>query len=172
MPYQKTSNGNEVTFQVQPEKDVDPIEGSDKVLSGCGFVFLGFLIGGLLVSSGSKIGIGAGVIMIVAVLVNVYKIFVNKNYVTSKERVPKTFIVSPDYLKVDGKTYTRENIQRIKVRNFWKNVNINNPNHSVNYKVDIESNGTPVTIASGLNEPTASAIVIDVCNILGMEISN
>ena len=40
---------------------------------------------------------------------------------------------------------------------------------AVSYRVDVESNGTPVTIAGGLREPVAFAILSDVSRILNFQ---
>lgn len=164
MPYQKSKNNNEVTFHVQPEKDVDDKTAASKIGTTIGFLVFAIFIGGLLEN------IIVSLLLIVGVSYYIFIMFAKK-LPTSNNRQPKTFVVSPEFLIFEGKTITRENIQRVRIRNFWKNIDKNNPNHQVNYMVDVESNGTPITIATGLNEPTANAILIDVCNILGLTIS-
>lgn len=163
MPYQKSTNNSEVIFNVQPEKDVDNQTVVSKIGTAIGFLIFAFFIGGLLNN------IIAWLLLVIGVSSYIYIMF-GKKMPTSINRQPKTFVVSPEFLKFEGKTFTRENIQRVRVRNYWTNIDKDNPNHLVNYRVEIESNGTPVTIALGLNEPTANAILIDVCNILGMAI--
>ncbi|SRR5690606_2331349 len=178
MPYQKTTNNNEVTFMVQPEKYISPVTPALKIQIGCFSVLLAAAPGGLLISTGHPI---------LAVLAFALVILLIRKFTRGKEpanRIDRTFVVTHDSIKIDGKTFTKENIQRIIIRNGFDELHTNFTGYyrqlaesqykgaaSVNFRVDIESNGTPLSIAIGLNEPTANAIFTDVCNILGMTIS-
>lgn len=178
MPYQKSTSNNEVTFRVEPEKHISAATLETKIYIGCFSVLLAAAPGGFLISTGHPI---LAVLAFAVVLFLIRKFTGNK---ATKDRVNKIFIVTPDSIKIDGKTITKENIQRIIIRNAFDNLHNNFSGEmrqmaertyqgaaSVNYRVDIESNGTPITIALGLNEPTANAILTDVCYILGMTIS-
>lgn len=178
MPYQKSTSNKEVIFRVQPEKHISTATLETKIYIGCFSVLLAAAPGGFLISTGHPI---LAVLAFAVVFFLIRKFTGNK---AAKDRVDKIFIVTPDCIKIDGKTFTKENIQRIIIRNVFDNLHNNFSGEmrqmaertyqgavSVNYRVDIESNGTPITIALGLNEPTANAILIDVCNILGMTIS-
>ncbi|HRH85112.1 MAG TPA: hypothetical protein PK210_12815 [Bacteroidia bacterium] len=178
MPYQKSTSNNEVTFSVQPEKHISTATLESKIYIGCFSVLLAAAPGGFLISTGHTF---LAVITFVVVIFLIRRFTGNK---APKGRVDKTFVVTPDSVKIDGKTFTKENIQRIIIRNAFDNLHNNFSGEmrqmaertyqgaaSVNYRVDIESNGTPITIAVGLNEPTANAILTDVCGILGMTIS-
>jgi len=178
MPYQKSTNNNEVTFTVQREKYIGPLNPALKIQLGCLSILLAAAPGGLLMSTGHPI---------LAVFAFAAVIYFMKRFMVSKEpanRIDRTFVVTPDGIKIDGQTYTKENIQRIIIRNGFDDLHTNFTGHtrqlaessykgaaSVNFRVDIESNGTPLSIAIGLNEPTAYAILNDVSSILGMTIS-
>lgn len=178
MPYQKTTNNNEVTFKVQPEKFISPVTPALKIQIGCFSILLAAAPGGFLISTGHPI---------LAVIAFALVLFLIRKLITKKEpanRIERTFVVTSESIKIDGKTFTKENIQRIIIRNGFDGLHNNFTGYnrqlaesqykgaaSVNFRVDIESNGTPLTIAIGLDEPTANAILTDVSNILGMTMS-
>lgn len=105
-------------------------------------------------------------------------------------RVPAKFRVSSSGIEVGGTTIPKDAIHRVLVRNHvlksaenlivvaspvqnsgQQNV-VSGMNWAVSklgpisYRVDIEARGVPTTLAGGLTEPTASAIVIDINKLL------
>lgn len=188
MPYQKSSNNDEVTFNVQPEPYIHPAGGAFKWSAGCLLVPGGLFLISLGLSS------GFGVLMIiccalgVGLLYFVYKLS-KKPKVIDEVRIPKIFTVNSGGITIDGKTYKREDIQFISVRNPLLTQDSSpyvqrgyegfaNAAHNqkmlaatVNYWVVMETNGVPVFLGCGLNELAAKAIMSDVSNLLGMKIS-
>jgi hypothetical protein len=105
-------------------------------------------------------------------------------------RTPARFRVSKTGIEVNGNSIPKDAIHRIIVRNHVKqaasevivvaNPNVNSGQQNVvagmnwavsklgpiSYRVDAEARGVPVTLAGGLTEPTASAIMMDVSKVL------
>jgi hypothetical protein len=101
-------------------------------------------------------------------------------------RTPATFRVSKTGIEVGGATIPKEAIHRVIVRNHVLKaagdvIVVANPNPNsgqqnvvagmnwavsklgpISYRVDAEARGVPTTLAGGLTEPTASAIMMDV----------
>src|SRR3984957_14191881 len=101
-------------------------------------------------------------------------------------RTPATFRVSKTGIEVGGTTIPKEAIHRVIVRNHVLKaagdvIVVANPNPNsgqqnvgagmnwavsklgpISYRVDAEARGVPTTLAGGLTEPTASAIMMDV----------
>ncbi len=188
MPYQKTTNNNEVTFNVQPEPFINPVGGAFKWSAGCLLIPCAILIIGAGFGTGSIIGIIIFGSIGVGILYWFRKIG-KKPKSVEEHRIAKVFTVNPTGITLDGKTYKREDIQFISVRNpllthndipfvqrgyeAYANAAQNQKTHAatVNYWVVMETNGIPVFLGCGLNELAANAIVSDVSNILGMKIS-
>jgi hypothetical protein len=178
MPYQKIKNANSVIFNVQPLDDVNPNR-KNSFMHGCLLTIFAFFILIIFLQNVSFfISIPIGIALVVFPL----RYIRNAKPVTSKIRIPTTFEVFPDNLQIDGKKYLKEDIQWIKVKNtVYELPNFSMPNvtlqegqqlirdswAAVNYKVDIESNGTPITIAMGIDKTTAEAIYADVTNMMG-----
>jgi hypothetical protein len=105
-------------------------------------------------------------------------------------RAPAKFRVSKAGIEVDGKNIPKDAIHRVIVRNHVlkaagdvivvANPNVNSGQQNVvagmnwaisklgpiSYRVDAEARGVPTTLAGGLTEPTAAAIMSDVSRIL------
>jgi hypothetical protein len=105
-------------------------------------------------------------------------------------RSPAKFRVSPTGVDVGGTTIPKDAIHRVIVRNHVlkaaegiivvasPNVNSGQQNTMagmnwaisklgpISYRVDVEARGVPTTLAGGLTEPTASAIMSDVSKVL------
>jgi hypothetical protein len=101
-------------------------------------------------------------------------------------RVPARFRVSKTGIELNGNSIPKDAIHRIIVRNHVlkaasevivvANPNVNSGQQNVvagmnwaisklgpiSYRVDAEARGVPTTLAGGLTEPTASAIMMDV----------
>lgn len=112
-----------------------------------------------------------------------------------KFRSPSTFSVSPEEVSIDGKSIRRKDIHRAVIRNHV--LSGDNPSNfitlhqgigamtgaagaaanakakgqlaDISYRVDVEAGGFPHTVAGGLNESTAFAILSDVSGILGLQ---
>ena len=105
-------------------------------------------------------------------------------------RQPATFRVSAAQVVVGNTTIARETIHRVIIRNhvlksFEGLVVVANPNVNsgqsntvagmnwaisklgpISYRVDVEARGIPTTLAGGLTEPVAAAILADVSKLL------
>ena len=101
-------------------------------------------------------------------------------------RVPARFRVSKTGIEVNGNSIPKDAIHRVIIRNHVlkaasdvivvANPNVNSGQQNVvagmnwaisklgpiSYRVDAEARGVPMTLAGGLTEPTASAIMMDV----------
>jgi hypothetical protein len=110
-------------------------------------------------------------------------------------RTPARFSVSPNGIQVGGNTIPRDSIHRIIVRNHVRSaagdvmvVADGHPNSGqqnmvagmnwavsklgpISYRVDAESRGVATTLAGGLTESTAFAIMSDVSKTLGMSVN-
>jgi hypothetical protein len=107
-------------------------------------------------------------------------------------RTPATFRVSSTGIQVGGATIAKDAIHRVIVRNHILKsaesvIVVSNPTPNsgqqnvvagmnwaisklgpISYRVDVEARGVPTTLAGGLTEPTASAIMTDVNKLLGL----
>jgi hypothetical protein len=116
--------------------------------------------------------------------------FVTHSKQATQYRTPARFRVSKTGIEVNGNSIPKDAIHRIIVRNHVKQaasevIVVANPNvHSgqqnvvagmnwavsklgpISYRVDVEARGVPTTLAGGLTEPTASAIMMDVSKVL------
>jgi len=105
-------------------------------------------------------------------------------------RTPAKFRASNTGIEVGGTTIPKDAIHRVVVRNHVLKsaenlVVVANPNSNsgqqnivagmnwaisklgpISYRVDVEARGVPTTLAGGLTEPTASAIMSDVNKLL------
>ena len=105
-------------------------------------------------------------------------------------RTPAKFRVSPKGVDVGGTTIAKDTIHREIVRNHVLKsaegiIVVANPNQNsgqqntvsgmnwaisklgpISYRVDVEARGVPTTLAGGLTEPVASAIMSDVSKVL------
>lgn len=108
-------------------------------------------------------------------------------------RTPARFRVSKTGIEVNGTTVPKDAIHRIIVRNHVRSAAADvmvvadpHPNSGqqntvagmnwavqklgpISYRVDAEARGVPTTLAGGLTEPTASAIMADVSKILAIQ---
>ena len=108
----------------------------------------------------------------------------------TRYRTPATFRVSPAGIQVNGNMIPKDAIHRVILRNHVLKaagdviiVADANPNSGqqnvvagmnwavsklgpISYRVDVEARGLPTTLAGGLTEPTASAIMMDVSKVL------
>ncbi|HEY0701253.1 MAG TPA: hypothetical protein VGD60_00655 [Candidatus Acidoferrales bacterium] len=108
-------------------------------------------------------------------------------------RTPARFKVTPNSIEVGGNTIPKDQIHRIIVRNHVTSaagdvivVADGHPNSGqqnmvagmnwatgklgpISYRVDAEARGVARTLAGGLTEPTAFAIMADVSKTLGMQ---
>ncbi len=111
----------------------------------------------------------------------------------TKYRTPARFSVSKTGIEVGGTTIPKDAIHRVIVRNHVRSaaadvIVVANPNANsgqqntvagmnwavsklgpISYRVDAEARGVPTTLAGGLTEPTAAAIMADVNKILQLQ---
>jgi hypothetical protein len=105
-------------------------------------------------------------------------------------RQPSTFRVSPTMVVVGGTTVPRDAIHRAMIRNHVlksaeglivvANPHVNSGQSNtvagmnwaisklgpISYRVDVEARGVPTTLAGGLTEPVAAAILADISKVL------
>lgn len=112
-----------------------------------------------------------------------------------KYRSASTFGVAPDQVTVDGRTLLRQDIHRAVIRNHVlagdnpstfvtlhqgigaltgaagaaANAKFKGHLADISYRVDVEAGGVPHTLAGGLTESTAFAILSDVSSILKLQ---
>lgn len=147
--------------------------------------------GGLLVLIAMAESIVWGIIAAAFVYGAMYLLTHSKQ--ATQYRTPARFRVSPSGVEVNGTTIPKDAIHRIIVRNHVTNaaasvivVADGHPNSGqqntvagmnwavqklgpISYRVDAEARGVPVTLAGGLTEPTASAIMADVNKVLQIQ---
>lgn len=113
---------------------------------------------------------------------------------SARYRTPSTFRVSAEGVTIDGKDIKRRDIHRAVIRNHVlskdnatnfvtihqgvgamagaasasANAKFNGQLAAISYRVDLEAGGVPHTLAGGLNESTAFAVLSDVSGILGL----
>ena len=113
-----------------------------------------------------------------------------------KYRKPYSFTVSGDGILIDGKQIKRTDIHRAVTRNhvyadsggsdvIYLHQGVGGAAAAagakqkskffgklgeISYRVDVEANGVPHTIAGGLTEPAAFAILSDVSSVLGLSV--
>lgn len=140
--------------------------------------------GTLLVLLALSMGFWSGLIAAAFVYGAMYLLMHSKQ--ATQYRTPARFRVSKAGIEVGGTTIPKDAIHRIIVRNHVTKaaesvIIVANPNPNsgqqnvvagmnwalsklgpISYRVDAEARGVPTTLAGGLTEPTASAIMTDV----------
>ena len=144
--------------------------------------------GGLLVLIALSTGFIYGVLAAGFVYGAMYLLMHSKQ--ATLYRTPAKFRVSPKGVDVGGTTIAKDAIHRVIVRNHVlkaaegiivvANPNVNSGQQNtvsgmnwaisklgpISYRVDVEARGVPTTLAGGLTEPVASAIMADVSKAL------
>ena len=174
MAYSKDIQGAVTRFAVEPEKLPLPYS-----LIGIGVVPI------VILSLVFSLAVGlAFAVLFAAVLWARLKLFpAARNF-----RTASTFSVSPEGVTINGKLIARQDIHRAVIRNhvfdndsgvitlrqgvgamsMAANAKAKSQLADVSYRVDIEAGGTPHTLASGLKEPAAFAVLSDVSAVLGL----
>lgn len=178
MPYTKKKIDNGLEFDVHPEKAPQII----------GTLLLACLLPLLVLMC-----VGIAVVLVAVAFVVGAGYLMQKGKTYTQYRHPSKFQVTAEGVSISDKFYDKEDIHRIIIRNhvdkyeYIPNVTIRPSNYgtlsglaarfkikeqliNVSYRVDMETNGTPVALAGGLTEPTAYAVLSDVCKILGFKI--
>lgn len=176
MPYTKRNIDNGYEFNVQPEKAPSIAK-----------ILLPLLIIPLLLIMCS----GPIVVIAATVIIGAFIYFMQKSTKYTLHRQPSSFTVTSDKITKQGNDYNKEDIHRIIIRNhvdeeyvFISNYqSYHNPASTagalklrqqlinVSYRVDIECGGYPTTLAGGINEPTAYALLSDISKVLDYKIS-
>jgi hypothetical protein len=144
--------------------------------------------GGLLVLLALSMSIIGGVIAAGFVYGAMYLLMHSKQ--ATQYRAPARFRVSKTGIEAGGTTIPKDAVHRIIVRNHVLKaaegvIVVADPHHNsgqqnvvagmnwaisklgpISYRVDAEARGVPTTLAGGLTEPTAAAIVADVNKVL------
>jgi hypothetical protein len=147
--------------------------------------------GTLLVLIALSMGILYGLVAAAFVYGAMYLLTHSKQ--ATQYRTPARFRVSPTGIEVGGTTIPKDAIHRVIVRNHVRSaaadvIVVANPNPNsgqqnvvagmnwavsklgpISYRVDAEARGVPTTLAGGLTEPTAAAIMADVSKILQLQ---
>lgn len=173
MAYSKDIQGAVARFTVEPE--AVPLPYSLIGISVVPVVILAFVsITGAVVCAA----------VLAAVLWLRMKVFPSARHFRSAS----SFSVSPEGVTIDGKLIRRQDIHRAVIRNHVfdndsgvitlqqglgamsvaANARAKSQLADVSYRVDIEAGGTPHTVASGLKEPAAFAVLSDVSAVLGL----
>ena len=163
MPYKKTTSGANTIFVSEPEKAPSFLQSA-----------IWLLVIPLLILWG--INFALGFIMTILLGVWIYFIQNNKNVTRWRERME--FTLNDKGVQLGNKFYNKDDIHRIIIRNHMnekyifipeqisrqnpvatqKGLKLREKLTAVSYRVDLESNGTAVTIAGGITEPAAYAI--------------
>jgi hypothetical protein len=179
MSYTKDEQGQVTVFTTQPE--AVPVPWGLLVLPAVPIV--GFLFVNVVVSLVFATIIGA----LVWARMKVFP-------AATKHRQPSTFKVSAEGVSIDGKEIKRRDIHRAIIRNHV--LDGGNPSNfvtlhqgvgamvggvgaaanakakgqlaDISYRVDVEAGGVAHTLAGGLNESTAFAVLSDVSGVLGL----
>lgn len=179
MSYTKSEQGQSTTFVTQPE--AVPVPWGVAALGVLPVVIL------LLISLTAAFAFAAIFAALVWARMKV-------GPAARKLRLPSTFSVSPEGVNIEGRLIRRKDIHRAIIRNHV----LSGDNSSdvitlhqgigamhaaasgaakakfkgqladISYRVDVEAGGVPHTLAGGLNESTAFAVLSDVSNILGL----
>ena len=177
MPYKKTTSGADTIFVTEAEKAPSFLQSA-----------IWLLVIPLLILWG--INFALGFIMTILLGIWIYFIQNNKNVTRWRERME--FTLNEKGVQLGNQFYNKDDIHRIIIRNHMNEKYLFVPEHisqrnpaatqtgmklrekltAVSYRVDLESNGTPVTIAGGLTEPAAYAILSDISRLLNLKISN
>jgi hypothetical protein len=179
MPYRKDTQGQITTFITTPEAVPVPY----------GLVGIGALP--VLIFSFISLPAAAGFAAIFGVLVWArMKVFP----AARKFRSVSNFSVSPEGVTLNGQLIRRQDIHRAVIRNHVTaadnpsgfvtlhqgvgamtgamsaaaNAKFKGRLADISYRVDIDANGTPHTLAGGLTEPVAFAVLADVAGVLGL----
>lgn len=177
MPYNKTKSGADTLFISEPGKAPSFLKSA-----------IWLLVVPLLILWGINFALG----FIMTILLGTWIYFIQNNKNVTKYRERMEFTINDKGVQLGNKFYNKHDIHRIIIRNHMNDKYLFVPEHisqrnpaatqtglklrekltAVSYRVDLESNGTPVTIAGGLTEPSAYAILSDVSRLLDLKISN
>jgi len=181
MGYTKNVQGQSTTFQTEPERVAFPL---NVLALGIIPVILFMFISWTAV---------AVTILVFAALAWSYTIIP----AARKFRKPYSFTVSSDGIVIDGKQIKRSDIHRVVIRNHVLSdddtsdvivlhqgvagaaaaAGVKQKRKAlgkmgeISYRVDVEANGVPYTVAGGLTEPAAFAILSDISGMLGLTAS-
>jgi len=178
MSYTKNVQGQSTTFQTEPERVPFPVGVLGlAIIPIFIFIFISWIA--VIVT-----------VLIFAALAWWYTVIP----AAKKYRKPYSFTASSDGILIDGKQIKRSDIHRAVIRNHvyaddrgsdvvYLHQGIGGAAAAagakqkskffgklgeISYRVDVEANGVPHTIAGGLTEPAAFAILSDVSNVLGL----
>ncbi len=177
MPYKKTISGTDTIFVTEPEKAPSFLQSA-----------IWLLILPLLLLWGISFTLG----FIVTALLGLWIYFIQNNKNVTRWRERMEFTLNEKGVHLSNQFYNKDDIHRIIIRNHMNEKYLFVPEHmsqrnpaatqqglklrekltAVSYRVDLESNGTAVTIAGGLTEPAAYAIFSDVSRLLNFKTSN
>ena len=177
MPYQKTISGSITKFETEPEKAPSFLQSA-----------IALIIIPLLIAWAINPTFG----FVVTALLGLWIYFIQNNKNVIKWREKMEFTLTNKGIQLGNKFYNKDDIHRIIIRNHMnekylfvpEQISHRNPGATqqglklrekltaVSYRVDFESNGIPVTIAGGVTEPTAYAILSDVAGILNYKTAN
>lgn len=177
MPYNKTTSGADTTFISEPEKAPSFLKSA-----------IWLLVLPLLILWGINFALG----FIMTILLGIWIYFIQNNKNVTQYRERKEFTLNEKGVHLGNQFYNKDDIHRIIIRNHMNEKYLFVPEQvsrqspvstqqglklrekltAVSYRVDLESNGRAVTIAGGLTEPTAYAILSDVSRLLNLKTSN
>jgi hypothetical protein len=167
MPYTKNNTDKGVEFNTSPEEAPSLLKAIMVPIAIP--IFILFAINFML-------GLG------ICAVVGIWMYFSQKSDNVMKYRHPASFSVSREGIRLNGQLYLQEDIHRIIIRNHLNEQYVFVPDHvayhnpestrrglklrerltAVSYRVDMEANGKAVTLAGGITEPTAYAVMQDV----------
>jgi hypothetical protein len=175
MPYTKTNENNETIFHVTPEQAPS---------------LLNALILPLLLPFIILFAINIFIFLLAVAVIGIWIYFNQKSDNVTRYRNPSVVSVSQNGLSFNNTFYKKEDIHRLIIRNHVNDqyvfvparLSYEQPGNvdrglklrqkliAVSYRVDMEIGGKPYTLAGGINEPTAYALLKDISRIMEFDI--
>ncbi|MGH7946229.1 MAG: hypothetical protein ACREF9_14640 [Opitutaceae bacterium] len=177
--YRKRSEGDSVAFDITPNS-APPFT----FLKVLGVIFLLIAVGNLTSDS------TWGFVFVFGPMAGVCFWFANKDARPLGHRSPSTFRASSKGIEVNGRTFSREDVHRLILRNPYSSeeiepgnvvfiqsnltaigsqagANQRARNAAVSYGLVLEAGGKAHLLAGGMNSTTAYGLLHDVCKVIG-----
>ena len=177
--YRKTNDGEKVVFDVTPA----PCPKNKGALI--------IIVPALFVMALMSLGLGViGIILFLLIAGGVWYLGFHRDWRPAAHRGPSSFTVSPTGIDSNGRTFRKDDIHRLLIRNgmtknelahaviasgargtgaFAVGQQYRAKISAVTNSLDLETGGKAYTLAGGLSETTAFGLMTDVGRILGIQ---
>ncbi|HVT31184.1 MAG TPA: hypothetical protein VHE32_00945 [Rhodanobacteraceae bacterium] len=165
--YRKSESGGVTTFEVTPASMPKPI--------------YFFFVGGFI----CLIGLAVPFLLVVGIAFLIWAWVHDPR--PSSGRQPATFKVTGDSLEIGGQTFKRDDIHRLIIKNAVTDQELLTQYSSsanvqagmahrargarIGYTLNVETGGKSTVVAGGMDETTAHGLLVDVCRIMGFNVS-